>query len=56
MNRRSAIKLVPGLLASSPLPIERPSKFEFIVDAKAARQLKLTVPDAMRVRADRVIR
>jgi putative ABC transport system substrate-binding protein len=38
------------------LPVERPIKFEFVLNLKAARDLRLTVPDSVMLRADRVIR
>jgi len=40
----------------SDLPVEQPKKFEFIVNLKAAKQIGLTVPPNVLVRADRVIR
>ena len=37
------------------LPIERPSKFEFVLNVKTAKDLHLTVPDTVLLRADRLI-
>lgn len=37
------------------LPVERPSKFEFAVNLRTARVLKLTIPRSLLLRADRVV-
>jgi putative ABC transport system substrate-binding protein len=38
------------------LPVEQPKKFDFIVNLKSAKQIGLTIPPNVLVRADRVIR
>lgn len=38
------------------IPVEQPRKFEFIVNLKAAKQISVTIPPNVLVRADRVIK
>jgi putative ABC transport system substrate-binding protein len=38
------------------IPVERPTKFVFILNLKTAKALALTIPDYILLSADRVIR
>jgi putative ABC transport system substrate-binding protein len=48
-------KILKGALPAT-LPVQQPAKFELVVNLKAAKELRIVIPESLLIQADEVIK
>jgi putative tryptophan/tyrosine transport system substrate-binding protein len=54
VTARQVVQLFRGTKVAD-IPVEQPTKFELVINLKTAKAMGVTVPEALLVRADKII-